>query len=641
MSKGDAIIGMILRVHKNPIRSSAWNIPYPSDVTDQEKLAIDIIRKRLFGESGNQFDVLLGKILSMLEYGFSLFEQYYEAKEIDGVMYLLPVIEQRMQTSIEDIFPDKKIVRQITFKKGLVEIPFDNLVFFIINQLGDDMRGESLLRNAYKDYLNKKVYKEWLGIGIQRSVSGTPSMKIPKGIKVDSAEYIAAEQLLQGIGQHEYAYMILQEDWEFEIHESKFDAEQVQKAIDSANTEIALSVLAQFVLLGQQGKGGAYALSRDQSDFFLDGLQYILNLVAGVMNDKVIIPYLKLNFGESIDPSRVVLSGKNLNKKAGVELSETLEKLSQNGFIKATLNDEVQLRSNLEMPELTEEEIEERNNEPELPPTEPKPDPVKLAEPVKGARKARRDYIINNEKEMQDFMQANLLLIKDKLIADIEITLNSGNVGIQGLKNVSVSTSKYVKGLEKKLAGIAIDSWNRAKSQSKSNNIKLAEPKDIPDKQLKQYVLNQSQSIPAKQAAAMVNVAVLTASNNTLKNLSIANTIANTSKAVDKYITSSAVIVDGSLVVNGTAVFGEMEFNNEISEQLWGYRFTNTSPIAEICKWYNGKTFSIDSPELSNATPPLHPNCRSYMEPIYKSEKKPEIDDVVAPPSVEKGKTIF
>jgi len=631
MAKGDPILGMILRVHKNPIRSAAWNIPYPSDATDQEKLAIDIIKTRLFGDSGTQFDMLLGKALSMLEYGFSLFEQYYEPVEIDGTMYLLPVIEQRMQTSIEEILPKEKIIKQITIDSGLVDIPFENLIFFILDQQGEDMRGQSLLRNAYRDYLDKKTYKEWLGIGIQRSVSGTPSMEVPKGTTVDSPEYIAVEQLLQNVCQQENAYMITQVGFTFDIHESKFNAEPVQKAINSANSEMALSVLAQFVMLGQQDKGGAFALSRDQSDFFLDGLQYVVNLVEGVMNDRIIRPFLKINFGDAIDPNRVVLVGKNLNKKAGKELSEVLKTLSESKFIKATTNDEVQLRSSLEMPELTEEELEERNTPTVEPtePTEPKVKPVKLSEPVKGARKDRKNYIVNAEKEMLDFMRANLLLIKDKLIADVETVLKSGSVEIRGLKNIQVSTAKYVKSLEKKLSGIANDSWNRAKQQSNANNIKLAEPKDIQDKALKQYVLNQSQVIPDKQAAAMLNRAVLTASNNTLKGMSIAHAVANTSKSIDNYISSAGVVVDGSLVVNGTAVFGEMQFNNEISDQLWGYRFTNPAPVSDICQWYSGKTYSVDSPELSNATPPLHPNCYDDKTEVYTNNGWVKFKDVM------------
>lgn len=639
MSKGDPIIGMILRVHKNPIRSATWNIPYPADASDEEKFVIDMIKNHLFGESGTEFDVLLGKIMSMLEYGFSAFEQYYHPEEIDGNMYLMPMIEQRMQTSIERIRIDERIVDQITIKKGLAQIPFENMVFFVLNQQGDDMRGESLLRNAHRAWKAKKTYQEWLGIGIQRSVSGIPSMTVPKGITADNPNYINSELLLKNICQHENAYMIIEEGYTFTVHESKFNADPVQKAIDGCNTEMALSVLSQFVMLGQMGNTGAFALSRDQSDFFLDGLQYIVDLIAGGLNAYVIRPWLKINFGDAIDPGRVILSGQNLNKKAGIELSQVLQNLKNAGFIRPTVNDEIQLRSNLDMPELTEDEIEAHKTAPEPAPVAT---PFKFSE--KSGNKDRRTFIENAEKEMADFMSANLLLIKDKFLADIESTLNRGTVEIQGLKNIEISASKYLKGLQMKLSGIAQDSWNRAKKMSR-NKIKLAEidPKEIADKTLKAFVLNQAQVITDKQIAMLKNRAILTASNNSLKGLSVAQTISNTSKAIDDYIESSGVQVDGTLMVVGTSNFGEQQFYKEIEDELWGYEFVGIDDDvqSEICAFYSGKTFSVNSPELAQATPPLHPNCRSYLQPIYKSEEKPEIDDVIAPPSIMKTKTFF
>jgi phage gp29-like protein len=640
MSKGDDIVGMILRVHKNPIRSASWNIPYPSNVTDKEKLAIEVIKDKLFGESGSEFDAFLGQILSMLEYGFSVFEQYYQPERIGSTMYLVPQIEQRMQTSIEEILPKKKIIRQLTIDKGTIEIPFETLLFFSLNKQGEDWRGESLLRNAYASYKRKKIYQKWMGIGVQRSVSGIPSMEVPLSVKYGSEEYTAVETMLKNICHHEEAYMITPEGYKFMYHESKFDADPVQKAIDGCNSGMALSVLAQFVMLGQNGNTGAFALSRDQSDFFLDGLQYIINLICGVINSRVINPFIKINFGESVDPARVRIKGMNLNKKAGQELANVLSVLSQSGFVKPTTDDEVQLRNNLEMPELTEEELERRENQPE--PSAPVENKIQFAEKI--TRDERQKYIEDTNKEVLDFMQANLALIKDKMIADIESTLKKGTIDIQGLKNVTVSSSKYLKGLQRKLSGIAVESFECAKKQAKKNSIKLADidPKDIEDKTLKQYVLNESTSIVDKQTSGMLNRAILTASNNSLKNLSIAQTMSNVSKAVDKYITSAGVVVDGSLVVVGTSNFGEYQFNKQIEDQLWGYRFVNPSPEAEICKWYKGKTFSINSPELAEATPPLHPNCNSYMEPIYKTEKKPEeIDDVIPPPTIRQGKTIF
>lgn len=680
MAHGDSMIGMILRAHKNAIRSAAWDIPKPDNVTDIESECIDVISDILLGKTGTKFDILLGQILSFMEYGFSCFEQYYEPYEDaeTGKLFLAPCIKQRMQTSIQDIFPQWGYIRQMTIDKGLIPIPIEDMVFFILNQQGEDMRGESLLRNIYADWKAKKIFEEWLGIGIQRSASGVPSMEVPVGTKVDSDDYRAAEQLLQNITFHENAYMITQTGWKFTYNESKFNAEQVQNAIDAKNTSMAMSVLTQFVMLGQTGGGGSFALSRDQSDMFLDGLLYFVNLITNIVNDEIIAPFIQLNYGDAVDPSRVCLTASNINKKSVLDLSTTLVNLTQAQFIKANVDDEIQIRKMLMLPELTDEEVEQRRELQDNPPPPPVsttvapgavqsvPAPIippeyvpteeqkSTAARLRGLsvkftetnRTQRQNLVNKNESEMTDFMQANLLLVKDKMLADIEAVLNRGAVQIQGLKTIEASTGKYTTGLQKKLAGIATESYSRAKANAKSNNVKFSEDgnvNDIQDPVLKQFVLNQTQSVIDQQTSTMVNRAILTASNGSLKGYATAQIISNVSKVIDAYLAQGGVSVAGSLVVVGTMNFGEMQFYKGIEDQLWGYVFSNEDPVSQICQWYNNKTFSVNSPELAAATPPLHPNCKSYLDPIYKSNvaTSPTIDDVTAPPSLQDQKTYY
>lgn len=680
MAHGDSMIGMILRVHKNAIRSAAWDIPKPDDVTDIESECIDVISDILLGKTGTKFDTLLGQILSFMEHGFSVFEQYYEPYEDSetGKLFLAPCIKQRMQTSIQDIFPQYGYLRQITIEKGLVPIPIEDCVFFILNQQGEDMRGESLLRNIYSDWKAKKIFEEWLGIGIQRSASGVPSMEVPVGTKIDSDDYRAAEQLLQNLTFHENAYMITQVGWKFTYNESKFNAQQVQSAIDSKNTSMAMSVLTQFVMLGQTGGGGSFALSRDQSDMFLDGLLYFVNIITHIVNCEIIAPFIKLNYGDDVDPSRVVLTASNLNKKSVLDLSTTLMNLVTSKFISANVDDEIQLRKMLMLPELSDEEVKKRRELQDNPPP-PTPSPTAAPGALPGVpapvippeyvptpeekataarlrgmtvkfsesnRTQRMNLVTKNEKEMTDFMQANLLLVKDKMLADIEAVLNRGAVQIQGLKTIEASTSKYTVGLQKKLAGIATESYARAKSQAKSNNVKFSDDtnlNDIPDVSLKQFVINQVQSVIDQQTSTMVNRAILTASNGSIKGYATSQIISNVSKTIDAYLAQGALQVSSSLVVVGTMNFGEMSFYKGIEDQLWGYVFSNEDPVSQICQFYNNKTFSINSPQLAAASPPLHPNCKSYLDPIYKTNQatSPTIDDVYPPESIQGDKTYY
>lgn len=665
MAKGDTQVGMILRAHKNPIRSACWGITTADDASDMEIKAIELIKKWFFDDYTITFDTLLGQILSCLEYGFSCFERVWQPYQFEQNMYLVPTLQQRMQTSIQDIFPDKGYLTQLTVSSGLQGIPLDDMVFFILNQQGLDMRGESLLRTAYPSWGHKSMYKQHLGIGIQRSMSGVPYMKVPKGVSVESKDYIAAKELLEKLVYHENAYMVFPEGYEFGVTTVTFNAEAVQKVIDAVDRDMALSVLAQFVLLGQSGKGGAYALSRDQSDFFLDGLQYVVSLVENIFHRQVITPMLKLNFGDTVDTDRIQLKGLNLNKKAGEELAKVLTGMTDKGYLHPTVNDEIQLRKSLAMPALSEEEVALRRKKAsdllkKPDPVPPKGNPskeeedkgkvkienkaLKFAEKSIAKRKEIQKRLI---KEIQDYMHGNLLLIKDKLLADIDKTLRRGTTEIQGLKKIEINPVRYIKGLEMKLADIANRGWHSAKSKAKANKIKFAEgfnPANLPDKELRQYVLNESSSIVEDQVSSMKSRSILTASNGPIKGFSVNQTLSNVEKSLDTFIKSNSVSTGGSLVAVGSLNFGENQFNKEIEDQLWGYLFVaiDDATTTEICSHYNGKTYSVNGAELSMITPPLHPNCRSYLEPIYKAaSKKPKIDDSIAPPSIQSQKSVY
>jgi len=661
MSRSDAQIGMILNIYKNPIMSANWSVPTPDDIDENEERAIDVLNSWLFEDGRVSFQTLLEQVLSFIEFGFSCFEVVWIPYEYEGTTYLVPDLQQRLQSSIESIDNDRRYVQQTKQKGGVVNIPMEDVIFFTLNQQGNDKRGRSLLRTAYHNWKRKNYFIELLGIGMQRSATGVPYMEVPENTDIDSPDYLATEQLLKNITSHENAYMITKKGFVFDIKTFPFDSEKIQKAIDALDEKNAVSVLAQFILLGTGGGGGAYALSRDQSDMFLDGLNYIVRLIEQVFHRDVVRKYLDINFGGSLDATRIKLRGLNLNKKAGSELALTLQQLSQSGFIKATLDDEITLRQHLELPELSDEEIQRRQDNEEAQKVladalragreedeeeqrnETTNASIKLAE-AKG--KSRIDVIDFEISQMNDVMRANLLMIKDKLVADIRNTLERGSIEIKGLKNIDVSWSKYATNLERKLAGIANLGWNKAKSSSKANSIKLSEPLDIlrlDNKELRQYVLNQAQSIAEDQVTSMKINAILTASNGPLKGYSIAQTMVNVDKAIEAFIEGNKVSVGGSLMVVGALNFGEQQFYQEIKDQLWGYRFVaiDDERTSEICSWYSGKTFSVDSAEMSIANPPLHPNCRSYLEPVYKTEEQIKIDDAVAPPSIQKGKSVY
>jgi phage gp29-like protein len=681
----DSMIGMMLTAYKNPIKSANWTFVLPDDATPQETLAADVLKKWFADQAPVLLQELISQKLSLLEYGFSCFERLWQPMQFQNRVFILPDLQQRMQTSIDNIYPTKGYAQQITKEKGYADIPLDQMVFYTLNKQGNDYRGQSLIRTSYQNWKEKVFYKVYLNIAMQRTASGIPWMEVPEGTDPDSEDYIATETLLQNITTHENAYMITKKGFEFDIKNFPTEPEKIMNVIDKLDEKNAVSVLVQFILLGTQGNTGAFALSRDHSDMFLDGLMYVVSYLESVFHRAVISPFLKYNFGTAVDPDNVRLRGLNINKKAGAELADTLNKLSTPGFIKATIDDEIQLRKHLELPELSEEEISrrrERQENPPNPPTSPPNNPpapngqeenqdgqngptggstgaasaamahpamtaaaVKLAE---RSASARKKILAQEQKQLQDVMRANLLIIKDKLMADIKTALNQGRTEIKGLNRIEVSPARYAKTLERKLAGIAKTGWDGAKARAKARGVKLSEPISISkldSATLKAFVKNQAELLAEDHVSAMKIKALLTATSGPIKKYSTSQTMGNVDRVIDQFIDSQKISTGASLMVVGGINFGETEFFKEVEDQIWGYRFVaiDDDRTTQICSWYSGKTFSVNSAAVSEAAPPLHPNCRSYLDPIFKSEvaEKPEINDAVAPPSTQKQKSVF
>lgn len=652
MWKSDGTAGMLVRAYQNPIRSCNWDLIIDEDADDATKDAGKVIRQYLFNDSPLSWSKLITQIISMIPMGFSAFENVWSIYENEGQKLLMPDLQQRLQTSLDEIDYEARIVKQTTTNKGDVEIPLDNMVFFVLDQEGSDLRGQSILRSAYRDYKRKLQYQEIMGIGIQRDAAGIPSMKVPSGIDTGSKAYKAAQELLDNLatGTGGTSYMIYPDGYEFKIEQGKFNSISVKEIIKEINSEMAASCLTQFLLLGQSGASGSFGLSRDQSDMFLDGLQYVIDLIEEVFNTQVLEKIVAYNF-PNVDINSIKLKGLNLNKKSGEEHAEAVERMIASGLINPNVQDEIVMRKRYGLPDLTDDQIKKsENKKEEEEPIKEEPiekETVKLSEKTINSgwkTSVERVSVIKNETEkLEKFMRLSMGMAQEKLLADIRRTLNNGSNALTNLKRIELQgMSKYKETFKKKLAFMANKSWNNAK---KNASVKLAEemnPSDLPSAELASFVINVADQIVDRQAEQFQSEAILTANSTFTKGGSIDSAVANAEKVTDNWLNSAKFIpIASELSVVNMVNFGEYKYFKSIEDDLWGYRFSNHDPKTNICKSLVGKTYHKSSSALADIMPPLHPRCKSFVEPIYKSEMKPEFDDYIPAPSIMKEKTIY
>jgi hypothetical protein len=185
---------------------------------------------------------------------------------------------------------------------GEVFLPMDRLMHFKLRGYAGNPEGKSWLRNAYVPYNFQKQIKMVEAIGIERRLDGLPVMEVPPEVMHPNANSALAairsdmETMVQRIRMDQYAGLVLPAELDSQgkptgykfklLSTSSQFGNQADVAISRYNQEIALSLLAQFLLLGTSSVG-SFALSSNKTELFAQSLSALLKMLLEVVNDEV------------------------------------------------------------------------------------------------------------------------------------------------------------------------------------------------------------------------------------------------------------------------------------------------------------------------------------------------------------------
>ena len=180
---------------------------------------------------------------------------------------------------------------------GFITIPIEKLLLFRTEIRKGNPEGRSVLRNAYRSWFFKKRFQEIEGIGIERDLAGLPVLVAPEGVDIwDNDPDIVrtrtlAETLVKNIRRDSMEGIVLPAGWDLKLLSTggkrNFDT---NATIDRYDTRMAMTVLADFVLLGHQ-KVGSFALSDNKTEMFSLAIGAFLDIICEEFNKKA-IPYL-------------------------------------------------------------------------------------------------------------------------------------------------------------------------------------------------------------------------------------------------------------------------------------------------------------------------------------------------------------
>jgi len=296
MSDNDTIVGSCLFAIKQILREARWEVrPGDADVAECKKDA-EFLKKNILFMTHSWTDFIV-ETLSMLTYGWSYFEQVFKREPNGDIVW--KKLAHRKQSSLDkwdfdDVGEVLGMYQRPAPNYGLVYLPLKKSLLFRTEPAGNNPEGRSILRTAYKAWYYKKNIEEIEGVGIERDLAGLPMLTPPPEFKIESEDAETqtaiswAKKLISTIRRDEQDGILIPHGWKFELVGSpgtrQFDTTEV---INRYNKEIAVTVLAQFVMLGME-RTGSYALAKEQTNMFLLCLEGWMDTIASTFNRQAV-----------------------------------------------------------------------------------------------------------------------------------------------------------------------------------------------------------------------------------------------------------------------------------------------------------------------------------------------------------------
>ena len=353
MQDNDATIGAMLMAVQMILRSVKIYVEPAED--DVENFYSEFVEEDMNGLE-QKWPELISDVLSMLAFGFSIFELTYYKRQ-DGMIGTKKAAPRTQETierwDIDEATGDVKgFWQQPPFGGSTIYIPISKCLHFRTTLNRNNPEGRSILRNAYKNYHFIKNIQMIEAIGIERDLSGLPVLKVPSEVLTNpehAAKKQAYQSLVRDVKNNSQGGVVLpSEPWpdsegrpsgtaQYELMLLSAEGTKsvdADKVIKRHQGDALRSVLADFLMIATSGKG-SMALSKTMTELFYGAIEGYMGSICAEMDRRYIDNLWQFNgFPEEMKPCFKYGAIKPVDL---VELGDFISKMAGAGFL---LNDE-------------------------------------------------------------------------------------------------------------------------------------------------------------------------------------------------------------------------------------------------------------------------------------------------------------
>lgn len=377
MSENDPIIGSILFAIERVILQVDWRVDPYDDQTGttpgKDDLATAAFVQECMDDMSHSWHELMIAILSFLPFGWSFFEIVYKQRkgpdQRDPAMrskfndnkvgwrkVAMRAQDSLWQWQFDESGGIKAMIQRDPTTGHLNVIPIEKALLFRTTSARGNPEGRSVLRNSFKSWYYKRRIEEFEAIGVERDLAGLPVGYVPAEWMMKSAtpgekaSLYAMEKIVRGVKRNESEGIILPLMYDDEGNQMvdfklltsggtrQFDTDKI---ITRYNQQIAMTVLADFIMLGHESVG-SFALGSSKVDLFVAAVESWIRLIAEVFNSHAIPRLLSLNGMDTSRPPNLTYG--QVQAVDLVELGTFLFNLSQAELLTPDNNLEDHLR---------------------------------------------------------------------------------------------------------------------------------------------------------------------------------------------------------------------------------------------------------------------------------------------------------
>lgn len=334
MSDNDAVIGGMIFAFEKTVGRLNWHMEAPEDASPAEDDATTFAQECL-EDMSESFTAILQGVMSMIPYGWTYHEIVYKrrngekpkpgesSRHNDGRIgwRKWPI---RSQNTLVGWVPSEDggiaAMKQKVDSQPEATIPIEKALLFRTTTAKGNPEGRSLIRNAYRPWYMKKRIEEIEAVGIERDLAGLPVAWVdPKYLSPNASQeekdlLNAVSKMVQSIKRNETEGIVFPLDHDESGNKTidltllssggsrQFDTDKI---VGRYNQQIAMSVLADFLLLGHEGVG-SHSLGTSKIELWMMAVDALAKSIAEVVNAHAIPRLLRLNGMKVERPPRLV-----------------------------------------------------------------------------------------------------------------------------------------------------------------------------------------------------------------------------------------------------------------------------------------------------------------------------------------------